>query len=137
MPDRVRAVAKDWFAEGNWRESVLSNQPGGLDRVSCDRRGKQVWADGLDFATSELLDAKFVASAGRSPFVAGGQVPDFIQAKIDAKIGDEFARYSAVIGDSGNPLRGLRVITNEPGAVPYFKAMMEKYGVPGVATLGN
>ncbi|WP_406161975.1 polymorphic toxin-type HINT domain-containing protein [Streptomyces canus] len=76
--------------------------------------GTQVWADSLDINTSELLDAKYVGNAGRSPFVPGGKVPDFIQAKIDTKMNDEFSRYAAVINDPGNPLVGLRVITNEP-----------------------
>jgi RHS repeat-associated protein len=93
--------------------------------------GTQVWADGLDFNTSELLDAKYVGNAGRSPFVPGGKVPDFIQAKIDAKMNDEFSRYAAVINDPGNPLVGLRVITNEPGAVPYFTDLMQQRGIPG------
>ncbi|MFF2351858.1 restriction endonuclease fold toxin-2 domain-containing protein [Kitasatospora sp. NPDC058115] len=93
--------------------------------------GTQVWADGLDINSSELLDAKYVGSPGRSPFVPGGKVPHFIQAKIDAKIDDEFSRYSAVVNDSGNPLTGLRVITNESGAVPYFKGLMQQHGIPG------
>jgi RHS repeat-associated protein len=97
--------------------------------------GTQVWADGLDTNTSELLDAKYVGNPGRSPFVPGGKVPGFIQAKIDAKMGDEFSRYAAVINDPGNPLTGLRVITNMPGAVPYFQGLMQQYGVPGSVIL--
>ncbi|MFE1415581.1 ricin-type beta-trefoil lectin domain protein [Streptomyces sp. NPDC058746] len=93
--------------------------------------GTQVWADGLDRNTSELLDAKYVGNAGRSPFVPGGKVPDFIQAKIDSKMNDEFSRYAAVINDAGNPLAGLRVITNETGAVPYFAGLMQQHGIPG------
>ncbi|MEH0579166.1 ricin-type beta-trefoil lectin domain protein [Streptomyces sp. B21-108] len=93
--------------------------------------GTQVWADSLDVNTSELLDAKYVGNAGRSPFVPGGKVPDFIQAKIDTKMNDEFSRYAAVINDPGNPLVGLRVITNEPGAVPYFTDLMQQHGIPG------
>jgi hypothetical protein len=77
------------------------------------------------------LDAKYVSNPGRSPFVPGGKVPDFIQAKIDAKMNDEFSRYAAVINDPGNPLVGLRVITNEPGAVPYFTDLMQQHGIPG------
>ncbi|MFF7155698.1 polymorphic toxin-type HINT domain-containing protein [Streptomyces sp. NPDC008139] len=97
--------------------------------------GTQVWADGLDMNTSELLDAKYVGNPGRSPFVPGGKVPGFIQAKIDAKMGDEFSRYAAVINDPGNPLTRLRVITNMPGAVPYFQGLMQQYGVPGSVVL--
>ncbi|MDJ0383206.1 restriction endonuclease fold toxin-2 domain-containing protein [Streptomyces sp. G-G2] len=93
--------------------------------------GTQVWADGLDINTSQLLDAKHVGNAGRSPFVPGGKVPDFIQAKIDLKVDDEFSRYSAVINDPGNPLVGLHVITNESGAVPYFTDRMQQHGIPG------
>jgi hypothetical protein len=93
--------------------------------------GTQVWADGLDFNTSQLLDAKYVGNPGRSPFVPGGKVPDFIQAKIDSNLDGEFSRYAAVINDPGNPLVGLRVITNEQGAVPYFTDLMRRHGIPG------
>lgn len=78
-----------------------------------------------------ILDAKYVGNPGRSPFVPGGNVPDFIQEKIDAKMADEFARYAAVINDPGNPLTGLRVITNDQGAVPYFEDLMQQHGIPG------
>lgn len=61
----------------------------------------------------------------------GGKVPDFIQGKIDAKMDDEFSRYAAVINDPGNPLAGLRVITNESGAVRYFTNLMKHHGIPG------
>jgi hypothetical protein len=44
---------------------------------------------------------------------------------------DEFSRYAAVINDPGNPLVGLRVITNETGAVPYFTDLRQQHGIPG------
>ncbi|MGA5344612.1 ricin-type beta-trefoil lectin domain protein [Streptomyces griseoincarnatus] len=97
--------------------------------------GTQVWADGLDINTSELLDAKYVGKPGRSPYVPGGKVPEFIQAQVDEKMSDEFARYAAVINDPRNPLKGLRVITNEPGAVPYFRGLMQQHGIPGSVVL--
>ncbi|MGQ5580338.1 polymorphic toxin-type HINT domain-containing protein, partial [Streptomyces sp. ECR3.8] len=97
--------------------------------------GTQVWADGLDINTSELLDAKYVGKPGRSPYVPGGKVPEFIQAQVDEKMNDEFARYAAVINDPRNPLKGLRVITNEPGAVPYFRGLMQQHGIPGSVVL--
>ncbi|WP_158973169.1 ricin-type beta-trefoil lectin domain protein [Streptomyces griseus] len=97
--------------------------------------GAQVWADGFDADTVELLDAKHVNTPGRSPFVPGGKVPDFIQAKIDKKLNDEFSRYAAVINDPDNPLTGLRVITNDPGAVPYFTDLMRQHGIPGIVVV--
>ncbi|WP_428836774.1 restriction endonuclease fold toxin-2 domain-containing protein [Streptomyces labedae] len=97
--------------------------------------GTQVWADGLDINTSELLDAKYVGKPGRSPYVPGGKVPDAVQAQVDEKMSDEFARYAAVINDPRNPLKGLRVITNEPGAVPYFRGLMQQHGIPGSVVL--
>ncbi|MFF5104364.1 polymorphic toxin-type HINT domain-containing protein [Streptomyces sp. NPDC000134] len=93
--------------------------------------GERVWADGFDGNTGELLDAKFIEKPGRSPFIPGSGIPDFIRNKIAAKTGDEFRRYSAVINDPSNPLTGLRVITNHPGAVPYFQGLMQQHGIPG------
>nr|WP_235497981.1 RHS repeat-associated core domain-containing protein [Frankia sp. R43] len=93
--------------------------------------GERVWADGLDQNTGELLDAKFIGNPGRSPFIPGSGIPDFIRSQIATKTDDEFRRYSAVINDSSNPLTGLRVITNAPGAVPYFQGLMRKYNIPG------
>ncbi|NNJ03423.1 sugar-binding protein [Streptomyces sp. PKU-MA01144] len=93
--------------------------------------GERVWADGLDRNTGELLDAKFIEKPGRSPFIPGSGIPDFIRSKITAKMDDEFSRYAAVINDPSNPLTGLRVITNHSGAVPYFQGLMQQHGIPG------
>ncbi|WP_240981788.1 MULTISPECIES: polymorphic toxin-type HINT domain-containing protein [unclassified Streptomyces] len=93
--------------------------------------GERVWADGFDRNTGELLDAKFIEKPGRSPFIPGSGIPDFIRSKITAKMDDEFSRYAAVINDPSNPLTGLRVITNHSGAVPYFQGLMQQHGIPG------
>ncbi|MFF6784174.1 polymorphic toxin-type HINT domain-containing protein [Streptomyces sp. NPDC012510] len=93
--------------------------------------GQRVWADGMDRNTGELLDAKFIDNPGRSPFIPGSGIPDFIRNKIGAKIDDEFSRYASVINDPSNPLTGLRVITNHQGAVPYFQGLMQQHGIPG------
>ncbi|MGW4699798.1 restriction endonuclease fold toxin-2 domain-containing protein [Streptomyces sp. NPDC004285] len=37
--------------------------------------GTQVWVEGLDINDSELLDAKYVAAPGQTPFAPGGKVP--------------------------------------------------------------
>jgi RHS repeat-associated protein len=93
--------------------------------------GEKVWADGFDRNAGQLLDAKFVEKPGRSPFIPGSDIPDFIRSKIAAKTADEFRRYAAVINDPSNPLTGLRVITNNSGAVPYFQGLMRQHGIPG------
>jgi len=97
--------------------------------------GERVWADGFDRDTGELLDAKFIDKPGRSPFIPGSGIPDFIRSKIAAKTDDEFRRYAAVINDPSNPLTGLRVITNHSDAVPYFQGLMQQHGIPGSVVL--
>lgn len=93
--------------------------------------GEEVWADGIDAHTSELLDAKHVGKPNVSPFIPTSGIPPFIRNKIVANLDDEFRRYGAVVNDPGNPVNGLRVITNHPDAVPFFQGLMQQHGVPG------
>ena len=96
----------------------------------CVGGGSQVWADGIE-GISTLLDAKYVGNPGRSPFVPGSAIPDKIRGFINAKIESEFSRYADVINDPTTPFERLRVITNEPGAVPYFEGLLSRFGIPG------
>jgi hypothetical protein len=81
------------------------------------------------------LDAKFVGNPGRSPFIPDSNMPDFIRAKIQVNLEGEFSRYAAVINDPSNPLVGLRVITNNQDAVPYFQGLMNQFNIPGTVVV--
>ncbi|MEV4442187.1 LamG-like jellyroll fold domain-containing protein [Streptomyces sp. NPDC049577] len=130
-PTAYKFSLKPGAPKGSGENQAYQIRTVGSTEYHATGGGTKVWADGLDSNASELLDAKYVGNPGRSPFVPGGKVPDFIQAKIDAKMNDEFSRYASVINDPGNPLVGLRVITNESGAVPYFTRLMQQHGIPG------
>ena len=62
--------------------------------------GVQIWADGTRLADQHLLEAKFIGNPGRSPYIAGSGIPDFIRAKAVADVTDEFRRYGLVINDA-------------------------------------
>ena len=93
--------------------------------------GEEIWADGIRVSRGHALEAKFVERAARSPFVNGSTTPPFIRGAIRNEVEDEFRRYAAVILDRNNPLRGLEVITNDPAAVPYFEALLRRFGLNG------
>ena len=50
-------------------------------------------------------------------------------------LNDEFSRYSSVINDPSNPIKGLEVITNNPKAVSTFESLMNSHNIPGKVTL--
>jgi hypothetical protein len=52
--------------------------------------------------------------------VPESDLPDSVRTRILQDQQDEFSRYARVIGDSGNPLTGLHVITNSASAGSYF-----------------
>jgi hypothetical protein len=93
--------------------------------------GTAVNADGIDVASGRVLETKYVANPGRSPYISGSDIPDFLRERILLQQEDEFSRYARVIADPNNPLTGVRVITNNPAAVPYFQALLARYGIPG------
>jgi len=93
--------------------------------------GEEIWADGIRVSRGHALEAKFVERPARSPFVNGSTTPAFIRGAIRNEVEDEFRRYAAVILGRNNPLRGLEVITNDPAAVPYFEALLRRFGLDG------
>jgi RHS repeat-associated protein len=93
--------------------------------------GEKIWADGLDSASTSVLEAKFIADPARSPFVAGSSVPEFIRTKIVAEVTDEFRRYGAVVADPSNPLTQVQVIVNDAAAAPFFADLMRRLEIPG------
>jgi hypothetical protein len=92
-------------------------------------------ADGIDDATGAVLEAKYVGDPSRSPFISDSGAPAFIREAIDAQVRDEIARYGVIIADQSNPLTHLRIITNHPRAVPYFKGLLSDLQVPGFVDL--
>ena len=97
--------------------------------------GKSVWADGVDDVSNLAQDAKYVGNASRSPFIGDSNIPPFIRDKIMTNLNDEFSRYSSVINDPSNPIKGLEVITNNPKAVSTFESLMNSHNIPGKVTL--
>lgn len=91
--------------------------------------GTAIDADGYQGTT--LLDAKYVGDPSISPYVDGSKVPSFLSDKILAQQQYEFQRYQAVINDPAVPFDSLNVLTNEPGAVPYFQRLFDQYQIPG------
>lgn len=52
-----------------------------------------------------------------------------------ANLNDEFSRYSQVINDPSNEIKGLEIITNNPKAVSTFKDLMNTHNIPGTVTI--
>jgi len=93
--------------------------------------GANVWADGIDETTNMAQDAKYVGNEGRSPFIEDSNIPRFIRDKMMANLNDEFIRYSQVINDPSNEIKGLEIITNNPNAVSTFEDLMNTHHIPG------
>lgn len=93
--------------------------------------GEKVWADGIELQSRSLLEAKYVGTPGRSPFIEGSQCYPFVRAKIVGQVEDEFRRYAAVLKDPSTPVKTLRVIINNQDAVPFFEKLLAKYGIQG------
>ena len=91
--------------------------------------GADYWADGI--SSSIVLDAKFVINAERSLFIRDSKFPDFLRARAEGRLRDEFERIGKVLHDNGNPLTSLRVITSDARAVPFFEQLMREYDIPG------
>lgn len=97
-------------------------------------RDSQIWADsvhGIDVATGEAVDTKYIGNLSRSPYIPGTACPDFIREKVDKQQRHEFERYAAVVESDANPLTGLHVITNDHGAAGYFAGLMKEFNIPG------
>lgn len=93
--------------------------------------GEEIWVDGIDFNTGQLLEAKFVENPVNSPYVSNSNIPPFIYAKIKSEVENEFRRYGAIINDKNTPVTGLQVIINLEVAVPFFTELMIRFNIPG------
>lgn len=126
----------EWFASLTTRPTPKSKRSGrfeikytGENNYLLAGGGQQFWADGIEACT--VLEVKLALGFGRSPFVQASGIPDIVRDKIVAKVRDEFRRIGVIIADEGNPLTRVRVITNEPRAIPFFTALMEEFGLVG------
>lgn len=103
----------------------------GGEEIQVQDGGEQIWADGINTQTGELLEAKFVENPANSPYVSSSNVPPFIRAKIVNDVENEFRRYAAVINDPNTPVESLQVIVNIEEAVTFFENLIEKYNIRG------
>jgi RHS repeat-associated protein len=92
--------------------------------------GASIWADGVRISDCHLLDAKYVTKKDISPYVPGSRIDDYIRELINTEEEKKMRAYSAIIRDPSTPMIGLEIITNEPLSIPFWKAMMAKYGIP-------
>ncbi|MBI2840518.1 MAG: Ig-like domain-containing protein, partial [Acidobacteria bacterium] len=91
--------------------------------------GETVWIDGS--SGKWILEAKFIQTPGRSPFIPGSNIPEWLRLKIQDEVRAEFRRIGMVIADPSNPLSSLRVITNDARAQAFFESLMKQYEIPG------
>ncbi|MUG96991.1 hypothetical protein F7734_33510 [Scytonema sp. UIC 10036] len=103
----------------------------GTEEIQVKDGGEQIWADGINTQTGELLEAKFVDNPTNSPYVSGSNIPPFIRTKIVNDVENEFRRYAAVINDPNTPVESLQVIVNIQEAVPFFENLLKKYNIQG------
>lgn len=103
----------------------------GDEEIRVKDGGEEIWADGLNSSTGELLEAKFIENSGSSPYISNSRIPPFIRAKAVGDVENEFRCYAAVIDDSKTPVVKLLVIVNIKEAVPFFEGLLRQFNVPG------
>ncbi|MBZ8178537.1 restriction endonuclease fold toxin-2 domain-containing protein [Oscillatoria salina] len=103
----------------------------GSEEIRVRDGGEEIWADGIDFQTGYLLEAKYIANPNNSPYITNSIVPPFIRIKAVADVENEFRRYAAVINDSQTPIVGLQVIINLQEGVPFFVSLLNQFNLPG------
>lgn len=90
----------------------------GPQEIRVKNGNEEIWADGIDLQSGELLEAKYIENPNNSPYISGSRIPPFIRAKVVSDVENEFRRYAAVINDPNTPVVGLRLIVNIEEAVP-------------------
>ena len=103
----------------------------GLQEIRVRDGGEEIWADGINYQTGQLLETKFIENPTNSPYISGSNVPPFIRAKVVSDVENEFRRYAAVINDLNTPVVGLQVIVNIEEAVPFFESLLSQFNLPG------
>jgi hypothetical protein len=103
----------------------------GAEEIRVRDGGEEIWTDGINFQTGELLEAKFIENPANSPYISDSRVPPFIRIKAVSDVENEFRRYAAVINDPETPVVGLQVIVNIEEAVPFFASLLSHFNLPG------
>ncbi|NET59915.1 MAG: hypothetical protein F6K47_28325 [Symploca sp. SIO2E6] len=103
----------------------------GVEEIRVRDGGEEIWADGINFQTGQLLEAKFIGNPVNSPYISNSNVPPFIRNKAVGDVNNEFRRYAAVINDPETPVIGLQVIVNIKEAVPFFESLLSQFNLPG------
>lgn len=94
--------------------------------------GKEIgWADGLSLEDGYILDTKRIDNPKRSPYIEGSDFPKKVRAKLEAQELQQLRKYGAAVLDPSKPPVGIRIITNDPQAVPFFQALLSRAGIPG------
>lgn len=103
----------------------------GTEEIRVRDGGEEIWADGINFQTGQLLEAKYIENPANSPYISNSNIPPFIRTKVVNEVENEFRRYAAVINDPTTPVVELLVIVNIEEAVPFFEALLLQFQLPG------
>lgn len=104
------------------------NVAGPLER-QISGGGEVLWADGIDY--ENVIEARFLTSMERSPFLSGSCISDFVREQITRKTSAEFARLAVILRDIANPLTRARVIVSDARLRPFFKAQLKSNRIKG------
>ena len=107
----------------------------GNEEIRVRDGGEEIWADGINYETGELMEAKFIENPANSPYVDNSNVPPFIRTKVRGDIENEFRRYGAVINDQKTPVVKLLVIVNMREAVPFFEKLLRQFNILGTVVV--
>ena len=107
----------------------------GKEEIRIRDGGEEIWVDGINLKTGQLLEAKFIENPVHSPYISNSQIPAFIRAKIIGEVENEFRRYAAIIKDQNTPVTGLKVIVNLEEVVPFFTELMTRFNIPGLVVV--
>ena len=103
----------------------------GPEELLVSGGGTQIWADGARMGSARLVEVKHIGAVDNSPFVPGSKCDDYVRLMIQDEVAEEFSRYAAVINEPHTPAAALEVVLNESKAAPFFKALLQRFGIPG------
>jgi hypothetical protein len=116
---------------GNREAYQYQRKHAGPEEVLASGGETQVWADGVRMDSARLVEVKHIGAADSSPFVPGSKCDDYVRTMIQEEVAEEFSRYAAIIKDPRTPAVALEVVLNESRAVPFFEALLQRFGIPG------